>query len=126
MVADRTSDRDLGLKIRYYRRQRDITQRELAAQIGISSQQLQKYETGTNRLAVSKLIEIASILEVDVAVLLDADSQTLRKNPDILSLNEVTFTHEALLLVRAFTDIEDADIRRKLVELVQSMRPKQS
>ncbi len=56
----------IGAKIRNRRRALGITQMELAAELGISYQQLQKYERGTNRVAASRLYLIAKILRVEV------------------------------------------------------------
>ena len=59
-------DEAIGRQIRERRRMLGMTQLQLAATIGIASQQIQKYEIGANRLSVSRLVEIATALEVPV------------------------------------------------------------
>ncbi len=60
-------DVQVGEKLRYYRLSRDLTLSALAAQIDLSYQQLQKYETGANRISAGMLAEIASILKVPIS-----------------------------------------------------------
>jgi len=55
-------DSTIGQRIRYYRRLADMSQAELALEIGISWQQIQKYEYGKNRVPAARLYEIASVL----------------------------------------------------------------
>lgn len=59
-------DRHVGLKLRKLRLDAGLTLQDLAGQIGVSHQQLQKYETGTNRLSVGMLPGIAEVLGVDI------------------------------------------------------------
>lgn len=64
-------DKIIGTNIRMFRKNRDMTQVELAEQLGVKFQQLQKYETGANRVAASRLLEIALALRVSVMDMLD-------------------------------------------------------
>ena len=59
-------DREIGRNIRMQRRIRDITQAQLAVAIGVSAHQLQKYETGANRIAASRLVQVAAVLGAEV------------------------------------------------------------
>lgn len=63
-------DRSVGLNIRNARRARRLSQEALADAIGITFQQLQKYEHGTNRVSCSRLVEIANVLGIQPALLL--------------------------------------------------------
>jgi transcriptional regulator with XRE-family HTH domain len=63
-------DRKLGAKVRHYRERRGITQEGLAATIGVTFQQVQKYEKGTNRISVHRFLLIADGLGCSVATLL--------------------------------------------------------
>ncbi len=56
-------DAEIGLRLRQVRESRDISQRVLAERLGITHQQVQKYEDGKNRLTVSRLDEICRVLE---------------------------------------------------------------
>ena len=69
-------DKDIGERIRYYRKRANFTIQALAEEIGISYQQLQKYETGKNRIPASKLPNLALILDVSVLTLLSAHDDT--------------------------------------------------
>lgn len=60
-------DKHVGAQIRAIRWQRGITQKQLAEKIGLKFQQLQKYETGANRVSASRMWEIAEVLGVDVS-----------------------------------------------------------
>ncbi|WP_300513759.1 helix-turn-helix transcriptional regulator [Aliiroseovarius sp.] len=64
-------DAHVGRKIREVRLLRGMTQAEVAANLGLSFQQLQKYETGHNRVSASKLYEIARLLNVGPSVFFD-------------------------------------------------------
>ena len=89
----------------------------LAERLGISFQQLQKYEKGSNRLSASRLFELSRILEVPVSFFfeeLPADGSPAEEaEPDPL------MKRESLELVRAYYDIPDPQIRQRLVELIR-------
>ena len=60
-------DAHVGARLRFLRKERGLSQTALAARIGVTFQQLQKYESGKNRLSASRLYRLASVLGVDVA-----------------------------------------------------------
>jgi transcriptional regulator with XRE-family HTH domain len=62
--ASQALDRHIGALLRGHRRAREVSQHDLAAAIGLTFQQIQKYECGENRISASKLVEMARILEV--------------------------------------------------------------
>ena len=64
-------DRNIGRNIRFQRLRRELSQAQLAARLGISYQQLQKYERGINRISASRLLLISQALAVPVATLFD-------------------------------------------------------
>lgn len=61
-------DKEIGARIRSIRQLRKISQERLGKEAGITFQQIQKYEKGTNRVSGSRLVQISKILEVDVAI----------------------------------------------------------
>lgn len=63
-------DVKLGARIREVREQRDFSQESVAIEAGISVQQMQKYEKGHNRIAFSRIVELAKALDVSVPILL--------------------------------------------------------
>lgn len=74
--ADRAFDREVGRRIRQFRTVTGLTQGAVARSVGITFQQLQKYEHGTNRVAASRLGAIASALGIATAELLPAGNST--------------------------------------------------
>lgn len=93
-----------------------MTQQQLADKVGIKFQQIQKYETGMNRVSASRLWDIADALEVGIAFffegLSDQDSQQPTVTGDILA------DKEALALVRSYYAIPEAQ-RRRLFDLAK-------
>jgi transcriptional regulator with XRE-family HTH domain len=98
------ADTQLGVRIRLA---------ELAGRIGISCQQLQKYEVATNRVTVSRLIDISDALGLDVTKLL-SDS-VLDPVPDVNSLQKV----EMVRLIQSFCGIRNPISRLKVIELAE-------
>jgi transcriptional regulator with XRE-family HTH domain len=117
------ADIEMGRRIRLRRRRRretGISQTELADHLGLSFQQVQKYEKGTNRVGAAQLQQIAKMLGVDIPFFYDGGG----KEPDgdsLLLVNSVF----SLRLLRAYTAIKDKAVRRKLVILVEMIAASQ-
>lgn len=106
-------DKSVGLNIRRVRRERRLSQEALAAAIGLTFQQLQKYERGTNRVSCSRLCEIAQALRVEPADLLpeiegvsQGEGARLRgfrqmQNRLLATLNRLTPRQARILLLTA-------------------------
>jgi transcriptional regulator with XRE-family HTH domain len=111
-------DIHVGKKIRQRRWLVGMTQQKLAEAVGIKFQQIQKYETGANRVSASRLWDIADALDVDVAFFFDGlkqeqDAGAVQKAPmDMLG------DKEALDLVRSYYAIPENQ-RRRLFELAR-------
>ena len=90
-----------------------MTQQQLADAVGIKFQQIQKYETGMNRVSASRLWDIASTMQVPVAYFFDGLGE--QAQPDEL---DPLAAKEALQLVRAYYAIPEAQ-RRQLFELAR-------
>jgi transcriptional regulator with XRE-family HTH domain len=107
-----------------------ISQVELAAALDLSFQQVQKYEKGTNRIGASRLEHISRFLQVPVAFFFEGASHasavaTSKKDTRSLALmDDFVSSPEGLRLVQSFTQIEDADVRRRIVDLVQAIGSK--
>ena len=111
-------DVHVGKRVRHRRWMVGMTQQQLAEKVGIKFQQIQKYETGMNRVSASRLWDIAAALSVPVSFFLegleskpDADTQSALP-ADILA------DKEALELVRSYYAIPDNQ-RRRLFELAR-------
>ncbi|MET2828815.1 helix-turn-helix transcriptional regulator [Mesorhizobium sp. PAMC28654] len=121
-------DIHVGSRIRLRRNMLGMSQEKLGENLGITFQQIQKYEKGTNRVGASRLQAIASILGVPVAFFFeDAPGQEASGNRGFAEDSSMSFavefcgSPEGLQLNRAFVKITDMKVRRKIIELVKSL-----
>ncbi|MEZ5796701.1 MAG: helix-turn-helix transcriptional regulator [Paracoccaceae bacterium] len=108
-------DAHVGKRICHRRWMVGMTQQQLADKVGIKFQQIQKYETGMNRVSASRLWDIADALGVQIAFFfegLSEEQQTVAPQGDILA------DKEALELVRSYYSIPEAQ-RRRLFDLAR-------
>ena len=119
-------DVHVGSRIRLRRNMISMSQEKLGEALGITFQQIQKYEKGTNRVGASRLQQISQVLGVPVSFFFEdapgeappggvAESQSTGFVVDFLS------SAEGLQLNRAFARISDAKVRRKIIELVRTL-----
>lgn len=122
-------DIHVGSRIRLRRAMVGMSQEKLGESLGITFQQVQKYEKGTNRVGASRLQNIAAVLNVPVSFFFeDAPSGDAEASPGGLeeasaSNYVVNFlsSSEGLQLNRAFVKIQDPKVRRKIIELVRTL-----
>ncbi|WGH77808.1 helix-turn-helix domain-containing protein [Jannaschia ovalis] len=109
-------DVHVGQRIRQRRWMVGMTQQQLAEKVGIKFQQIQKYETGMNRVSASRLWEIATAMDVEVGHFFEglSDGPTGNGDRDLLA------DKEALDLVRAYYAMPEAQ-RRRLFDLARVM-----
>ncbi|MEL6576176.1 MAG: helix-turn-helix transcriptional regulator [Pseudomonadota bacterium] len=108
-------DVHVGQRVRQRRWMTGMTQQQLAEKVGIKFQQIQKYETGANRVSASRLWDIAAALDVPVAFFfegLDEAMEAAHREADMLA------DKEALDLVRAYYSIPETQ-RRRLFDLAR-------
>ncbi len=110
-------DEFVGERIRERRTQMGMTQEHLAAALDISYQQVQKYETGANRVSAGRLYEIAQHLNVEVAFFFDGLEPTAASKP----LEHGGKNRSTIELVRNFAEIDDAEIRSSVSGLIKSL-----
>jgi len=121
------TDVHVGSRIRLRRNMLGMSQEKLGENLGITFQQIQKYEKGTNRVGASRLQAISEVLGVPVSFLFeDAPSHDsgLRGLAEDASANlalDFATSTEGLQLNRAFAKIGDAKVRRKVIELVKAL-----
>jgi transcriptional regulator with XRE-family HTH domain len=120
-------DVHVGSRIRLRRVLINMSQEKLGEQLGITFQQVQKYEKGTNRVGASRLYRISQVLGVPVSFFFEdiagetqsgsgfSETQSERFVVDFIS------SAEGLQLNKAFLRISDPRVRRKVVELVQAV-----
>ncbi len=112
-------DRHVGLRIRMRRKEMSVSQERLAEALGITFQQVQKYERGANRVSASKLWEIATALKTPVAYFYDglSDRDAPASNGD--AAQDFMLSTDGIELMACFPRIAEPAIRRKIVELVR-------
>jgi transcriptional regulator with XRE-family HTH domain len=120
-------DIHVGSRVRLRRMMLGMSQEKLGEALGITFQQIQKYEKGTNRVGASRLQHIATVLKVPVSFFFEdapgtpeeasgfAEQQPHSYVVDFLS------SSEGLSLNKAFVRIKDGRVRRRIVDLVQSL-----
>jgi len=112
-------DKLVGRNIRVHRLVRGLTQEGLGEKLGVTFQQIQKYEKGTNRVGSGRLYQIAALLEMPVTAFFeggDAPSNLRNSSPFDLLSDPVS-----LRMVQAFSEIPDHKTRRAVLALVESM-----
>ena len=121
-------DTHVGSRIRLRRNMLGMSQERLGENLGITFQQIQKYEKGTNRVGASRLQAIASILTVPVAILFeDAPGSDGAAGKGLAEDSSTTFvvdflnSSEGIQLNRAFARISEPKVRRKVIELVKAL-----
>jgi transcriptional regulator with XRE-family HTH domain len=118
-------DRHVGLHIRMRRKALGISQERLAEALGLTFQQVQKYERGANRVSASKLFEIARALETNVAYFyegLEEEAHAPAARGFIgADAQQFLLTPEGLELAATFPKVRRASLRRKVLELVRAV-----
>jgi transcriptional regulator with XRE-family HTH domain len=106
-----------------YRVKAGISQGTLGEHLGITFQQIQKYEKGANRIGASRLHQISEILNIPVALLFDALPGSKRNGTDNLMNELVEFlgTTPGQRLVQGFMKIRDKNVRTHLVRLIEGI-----
>lgn len=113
-------DRHVGLRIRIRRKEVGVSQERLAEALGITFQQVQKYERGANRVSASKLWEIARALNTGVGYFYEGLGEG-EPSPSRAGSQDFMLSSEGLELMAAFPRIEKSSLRRKLVDLVRAV-----
>ena len=120
-------DKHVGSRVRMRRLMVGMSQERLGDALGLTFQQIQKYEKGTNRIGASRLQQISEILQVPVSFLFEgapggtANADGVSDAPSPAYVAEFLATTEGLALIRAFTRIPDIKLRRAIVDLVQQI-----
>ncbi|AUW40438.1 XRE family transcriptional regulator [Rhizobium ruizarguesonis] len=120
-------DIHVGSRIRLRRTMLGMSQEKLGESLGITFQQIQKYEKGTNRVGASRLQNISNILNVPVSFFFEdapGEHSAGGGGMEASSSNYVVdflSSSEGLQLNRAFVKISDPKVRRKVVELVKAL-----
>jgi transcriptional regulator with XRE-family HTH domain len=110
-------DKVIGRNIRIHRLAKKMSQTELGDQLGVSFQQVQKYENGTNRVGSGRLYQIAAIVGVHVSTFFKGGEG--RGEAGDSGLLDLLAEPQSVRLIRAFSKITDNTVRRSLVQLAE-------
>jgi transcriptional regulator with XRE-family HTH domain len=128
--APNPTDKHVGSRVRMRRMMLSMSQEKLGDALGLTFQQVQKYEKGTNRIGASRLQQISQILQVPVsfffegapsATTVGAHADGLSEAPSPAYVSDFLSTSDGLALTKAFTKIHDAKLRRRIVDLVEQI-----
>ena len=109
-------DIEVGRRIRVRRLERQMSQTELATQLGVTFQQVQKYEKGANRVGAARLQRIAEALDVPISFFFSNADGGSESHESVMPFLETAY---AVRLVRAFSRISDREVQRSMVDLIE-------
>jgi transcriptional regulator with XRE-family HTH domain len=116
-------DVELGRRLRLRRVEQKMSQAELADKLGVTFQQVQKYEKGVNRIGASRLQHIATALDVPVTFFFDdadAGKRAIESKREVESLLFLDSSF-SLRLLRAYSAVKDQAVQRQFVSLIESI-----
>jgi len=125
-------DKHVGSRVRMRRRMLAMSEGKLGDALGLTFQQVQKYEKGTNRIGAGRLQEISHILQVPIAFFYEGaiDESALAKSEAstraLALLDDFVSSSEGRRLFQSFMRIESASVRRRIVLLVQEISDHQN
>jgi transcriptional regulator with XRE-family HTH domain len=118
-------DRHVGSRVRMRRMMLNMSQEKLGDALGLTFQQVQKYEKGTNRIGASRLQQISNILSVPVSFFFEGaphgggHSSGMSEAPSPAYVSDFLATSDGLALTKAFMRIKNSKLRRRIVDLVE-------
>ena len=129
MIAKKSpdpTDKHVGSRVRMRRLMLGMSQQKLGDALGLTFQQVQKYEKGTNRIAASRLQHLAQLLQVPVPFFFEGAPQAGKKErasdaPSPAYVTEFLSTADGLALTEAYMRIKNAKLRRAIVHLVEEV-----
>jgi transcriptional regulator with XRE-family HTH domain len=122
-------DKHVGSRVRMRRMMLSMSQEKLGDALGLTFQQVQKYEKGTNRIGASRLQQISGILQVPVSFFFEgapheggrSSGSGMGEAPSPAYVSDFLATSDGLALVKAFTKIKSSKMRRRVVDLVEQI-----
>ena len=114
-------DKAIGARLKMYRQRANISQTALGKHLGVSFQQVQKYENGTNRVSAATLIKISRFLNIAISELMVIDNQQPASTGSSKDLARFAKSSEGRSLIHGFMSIDDPLLRRHIVGLVKAL-----
>lgn len=125
-------DKHVGARVRMRRMLAGVSQEKLGEALGLTFQQVQKYEKGANRISASRLQQIAGFLEVPVSFFFDGapggeaqPSGGFSDNAAAAYISDFLASSEGLQLGKAFSRIKNAKVRRRIIDMIESIADEQ-
>jgi len=121
------TDIHVGRRVRMRRKMLAMSQEKLGAALGLTFQQVQKYENGKNRIEASRLQQISHILQVPVAFFFEgapnasAPHGSIGSALSVSQIDDFISDSDGLRLIRAFMRIDNAAVRRRIVKLAEEI-----
>jgi transcriptional regulator with XRE-family HTH domain len=119
------TDKHVGSRVRMRRMMLSMSQEKLGDALGLTFQQVQKYEKGTNRIGASRLQQISNILQVPVSFFFEgapnAEHSGRGDAPSPAFVSDFLATSDGLALTKAFMQIKNPKLRRRIVDLVEQI-----
>lgn len=122
------TDRHVGSRVRMRRMMLGMSQEKLGNALGLTFQQVQKYEKGTNRIGAGRLQQISEILQVPVSFFYEGapsgggvQTGGFEEAASPAYVSDFLATSDGLALTRAFVQIKDRRVRRRIVDLVEAI-----
>ena len=118
-----------GARLRTRRKEMGMSQTKLADAIGLTFQQVQKYEKGSNRMGSSRLMQLANVLKVPVTFFFEnapGQPKPSGKAPSATYVSEFLATSDGQALARAFMRIKNVQVRRDITKLVADLGAKEA
>jgi transcriptional regulator with XRE-family HTH domain len=117
-------DRHVGTRLRMQRMVRGLSQTELGEAVGVTFQQIQKYESGKNRVSASRLQQIADVLKVAPDFFFEATHTKKARDSgssETILIDEFISSREGIALAKAFSKISNQKMRRTIVSLIEQL-----
>src|SRR4051794_34512481 len=127
--APNPTDKHVGARVRMRRMMLSMSQEKLGDALGLTFQQVQKYEKGTNRIGASRLQQIAHVLQVPVSFFFEGapsggaphQSGGMAEAPSPAYISDFLATSDGLSLTKSFMRIKNSKLRRRIVDLVEQI-----
>lgn len=121
---EKTVDKHVGMKLKLLRLGRKMSQTELGDSVGISFQQIQKYERGSNRIGASRLWSFCEVFDTHPNYFFDGLNETVELSDNLESESAIghMMNRQNHRLIRLFDEIEDADARTAILRLCEVLK----
>lgn len=115
------ADQRVGSRVRMRRLMLNMSQTKLADALGVTFQQVQKYENGVNRISASRLQRMERVLQVPISYFFDQGNDRSGGPKNAADLETFLASRSGVSLMRSFTRIKEPKLRRRIVELVEQL-----